>query len=704
MATEPRAGSVIELQDGDAPSLGVVLEAGKSLKVLREGGKVAQASLKAVSSDELDRWDVGAGQATLLARLTALAQKLAARVEAAKLSEAWELLHEDGGELSPLDLADLLWGEAGPLERVALARALRREPMYFEARKELYRPRNEKQVAELRRQHEAEQAAQALRRRFVEWARGILALGNKPASLPERRRLLAEGMVDPELRARVLLIEEYALLGDEFERIKQAESLLELLEAELHLSLPGKLSARAYKMLVLLGRWLPHENIPLRKASLSFEPDVAWEEQGRAWAAQLQPPASSEGRLDLRDVQVWTVDAASTLDIDDGLSARRREGGGWEVGIHIADPADCVPKNHALDEAAREKGTSVYLPEGTIPMFPRALSEGAMSLLPGEPRPALSFLVDLDDDLVVLSSRIALSLVRSSGRLTYEEAEAAIQGELPHEAAAALKVLHAVARKRAEQRLAQGAVMFQIPDPKIGVVWEDRALGVVERVEVTQQPELASNDLVQEMMVWAGELAGRFCEERGLPVVYRIQPSPDDPEREEKLKGRRLPLLESFQGRRWMRRGGLATAPSRHFGLGIERYVQATSPIRRYADLLCHRQIRASLRGEPLPYTEEEVGQIASWLDERSGEAAALERDARRYWTLVYLAEKRGELVEALVVESLDEEKGRVNLFLEEVALSHPTALRRKAAVGERVSVKLDTVDARRDTLVVRAE
>ena len=148
----------------------------------------------------------------------------------------------------------------------------------------------------------------------------------------------------------------------------------------------------------------------------------------------------------------------------------------------------------------------------------------------------------------------------------------------------------------------------------------------------------------------------------------------------------------------------MATAPSRHFGLGIERYVQATSPIRRYADLLCHRQIRASLRGEPLPYTEEEVGQIASWLDERSGEAAALERDARRYWTLVYLAEKRGELVEALVVESLDEEKGRVNLFLEEVALSHPTALRRKAAVGERVSVKLDTVDARRDTLVVRAE
>ncbi len=160
MATEPRAGSVIELSDGDAPSLGVVLEAGKSLKVLREGGKVAQASLKAVSSDELDRWDVGAGQATLLARLTALAQKLAARVEAAKVSEAWELLYEDGGELSPQDLADLLWGEAGPLERVALARALRREPMYFEARKELYRPRNEKQVAELRRQHEAEQAAQ----------------------------------------------------------------------------------------------------------------------------------------------------------------------------------------------------------------------------------------------------------------------------------------------------------------------------------------------------------------------------------------------------------------------------------------------------------------------------------------------------------------------------------------------------------------
>jgi exoribonuclease-2 len=685
--------SVVEYKDGELHRLALILDLGKALRVLRGDNQTVMISQKALTFGPLPP-----PTPPTAAALQALEDRIDALAQGAQLGDAWELLEGQPATLE--ELSDLVAGGVAPHQRLATLRALRLHPHYFKLKKDLYEPRAADQVKEMQTQREAEEATRRQRERFAQALQGVLDQGedHDPAGWLARRAALAEAVVDPELRQRLLLLEEYAVQGDEFERARQADALLEQVEAS-GFALQGKQSERAWGLLVRLGRFSPHENLALRRAEISLEPDEAFEALG---AALARPADATEAREDALGLEVWTIDAASTRDIDDGLSVRALPEGGAEVGIHIADPDHWLPEGHALDALARARGTSVYLPEGVVPMLPRALSDEAASLHPGELRPALSFFVSLDADLEIIGSRVALTWVRSRGRLTYEEVDAILSGEQAHAAAAALGTLSGLARRRLAWRVAQGAVIFRIPEPAVQVRWADRAAGAVEAVEVFTYRDTPSRDLVQEMMILAGELAGRYCKEAQLPVIYRSQPAPEDGHREEALKGKEHDLVASFQYRRWMRRGELGLAPARHFGLGVEGYAQATSPIRRYADLICHRQIKAHLRGQAPPYDAEALSALAPLLDARGGEASALERDGKRYWTQVHLQSRKGELLRGRVVEVAEAGKGRVSVVLEELGYVHYLSARHQATLGEELWLRIDSVDPRRDQLSAR--
>lgn len=389
----------------------------------------------------------------------------------------------------------------------------------------------------------------------------------------------------------------------------------------------------------------------------------------------------SRSRADLTKEVVFTIDSASTRDIDDALSVRPAEAdGGLRVSVHIADVAELVPLGSELDLHARKVGTSVYLPGKVIPMLPRQLSEDRLSLLPGEERLTLTVEMRIEPDGTVTSVDVFESRIRSRQRLTYEQADGVLRGEdvegIESEVKESLLWLRAACARLSVQRASRGGVEARRVEPELRVSLVD---GAVAQVATT--PEGPGNQLVERLMVAANEAVARYVTERALPVLYRTHPEPAGEIAEElevfannlgyrvglggRLTAQALSALEqqiSLGGNEqgaalWevvlssLGRAQYTPARAGHFALGSEQYLHFTSPIRRYADLVVHRTLKAYLagqRGEGYPSLEE-LEELGAHLDERSGNAKAAENELRAALNLTTM--QTGLKVRARVVK-----------------------------------------------------
>ena len=223
-------------------------------------------------------------------------------------------------------------------------------------------------------------------------------------------------------------------------------------------------------------------------------------------AEAFSEPAAEdlEGRLDLREQLVFTIDPEDARDHDDALSIRRVGAHRWEVGIHIADVSHYVRPGTALDAEARERGTSCYLPGGVVPMLPERLSADLCSLRDGVDRLALSALVLLDDDAVLHEYRFAATVIRSRAKLSYERVEDALKGgeALPHSQQQAVEHLMTLARRMRERRFAVGALAIESPEVKARVDASGNTIAIERR------PHLESHELVEEFMLLANRCVG----------------------------------------------------------------------------------------------------------------------------------------------------------------------------------------------------
>lgn len=311
------AGCVIEYKDGDSYRLAQVVEGGgKALRALRQDGLTVKVSAKAVSFGPLASWPIE--EASSPGRLEALERELEQMAEQGDLGETWELLSMEEVSASLEELAEYLLGGGGVMEQAATLRALRVHHYYFKQKKDTYEPRPQDQVEAMLHQKQAEEATALSQARFLSLTQGLLEQDPR-SPLAQRRARLDEVMEDLEQRQRFLLLEDYAVQGDEFDRAKAAEALLDVL-SEGGVALRGKQSERAWHLLVHLGRFAAHENLLLRRAGLSLDSDPAWQAQGQAlveaqsWIRAQAAP--QDGREDLTSLEVWTIDAASTRDID----------------------------------------------------------------------------------------------------------------------------------------------------------------------------------------------------------------------------------------------------------------------------------------------------------------------------------------------------------------------------------------------------
>ena len=345
------------------------------------------------------------------------------------------------------------------------------------------------------------------------------------------------------------------------------------------------------------------------------------------WHSSAVRPALPEAlpeeqRVDLTGLPAYAIDDEGNLDPDDALSID-----GDRLWVHVADAAALVSTDSAVDQEARGRGATLYLPELTAPMLPVAAVE-RLGLGLAEISPALSFGLSLDDAGEVIDIEIVSSWVRVQ-RLSYATVETRLDQE-------PFRRLDELARRHRARRAAAGAIFIDLPEVKMQVV--------EGRVSIAPLPRLRSRTLVSEAMLMAGVAAARFALARGLPFPFTTQAVADPVERAPTSLAAMHALRRSLRPRQY------SSQPGPHGGLGLEVYAQVTSPLRRYLDLVAHQQLRAVLRGvEPLD--EQAIIARVGAAEAVSGGVRRAERLSREHWTLVYLQQHPGWQGEGVLVE-----------------------------------------------------
>ena len=584
------------------------------------------------------------------------------------LELAWELLSAEQRLIDPQTLAELMFSQTDPPICYAAHRLLRQDKIFFKQKGEYYEPRSPQQVQEIR--HQLEKAAQKQEETSTFYRKIQQALAGETVTWSAKERHILEQ------------VEQFVILEGQ-----ESRAVAELLT---HLGRPVT-PAGARELLVEVGWWHPHENLALRRSSLvtTFPPAVL---EAAAMLIDNPPPdPDAPWRVDLTAQKVYTIDDSSTKEIDDGLSWEVLPDGRERLWIHIADPGRWVRPGDVLDQEARRRSTSVYLPTGVIPMFPEVLATGPMSLQQGQTCCALSFGVILQPSGEIAEFQIMPSWVRPTYRLTYEDVDELLPLEVAGEGE--LSRLYQWAERRLQWRLAQGAIQIQMPEAEVKVVNDE--------VEVRLQQPSPARLLVAEMMILAGEVTARYAQNAGLAMPFRSQPQPELPPEEELLQ---LPggPVRTCAIRRCLHKSEVSVTPGRHASLGLEAYVQATSPIRRYGDLLAHWQLKAHLRGEAPVFAAAELQSILQSVTAVAQEASLVERQTNRYWSLEYLRRHGQGVWTALVLRWLREDMDLVLVLLEELGLELGMRVQRPVKLGEHLQVQVTHVDPYRDVIHLR--
>ena len=393
--------------------------------------------------------------------------------------------------------------------------------------------------------------------------------------------------------------------------------------------------------------------------------------------AEAAPEPVLNGREDLRDIPLVTIDGSDARDFDDAVWCERdgdpANKDGWHLIVAIADVANYVRPGSALDRDAYLRGNSVYFPDRVVPMLPKRLSNGLCSLMPKVPRACLAFHMWIDAKGNLLRHRLVRGLMRSAARLTYEQVQAAIDGR-PDDVTGPLiepviRPLYGAFESLSAARSMRGTLELDLPERKVTIGEDGKVKGIESRVR------LDSHRLIEEFMIAANVSAAETLEARTQPGLYRIHDSPDPAKLDAVrsflksldqglslakgqvitpahltrllIQARELPEAQLISDIVLRSQAQAIYSPDNigHFGLALRRYAHFTSPIRRYADLIVHRALigRLNLGPDGLDETAvarlPEIGVHISMTERRAAEA---EREAIDRFTASYLSERIG--------------------------------------------------------------
>jgi len=417
----------------------------------------------------------------------------------------------------------------------------------------------------------------------------------------------------------------------------------------------------------------------IEQYQLPGEFDEAVLEEARAAAMAYSPRKEVKNREDLRKLTVITIDPADARDFDDAISLTGNRDGSMELGVHIADVAHFVRQGGAADNEARERSNSVYLPGTVIPMLPEALSNGVCSLQERQPRLAKSVFITYNRQGRVKKTRVANSIIRSTKRLTYEQATAVLDGKPGRTSAivvALLKDMERLAKAIRARRLREGMLELDLPEIEL-VRDEDGNVVDIEPADTS-----FSHKIIEMFMVEANEAVARLLASHNVPHLRRVHDEPrhlaaGSLRRFLAILGHELPanadrfavqaLLDKVRGKseafavhlavlRSMQQAEYAPTLVGHYALASEHYCHFTSPIRRYPDLTIHRLIDLYLTGafkkpggvQRVP-GEKELAELGSLCSANEQRAEAAERELKLVLLLRLLEKHLGDEFDGVV-------------------------------------------------------
>ncbi|MBI5755648.1 MAG: ribonuclease R [Nitrospirae bacterium] len=380
------------------------------------------------------------------------------------------------------------------------------------------------------------------------------------------------------------------------------------------------------------------------------------------------------GRRDLRGLKTVTIDGERAKDFDDAVSIEKRQDGHFILWVHIADVSYYVPWDSTLDREAYERGTSVYLPDRVIPMFPEKLSNHICSLNPREDRLTLTVEMLFDGNGTRTDYRIYESIINSNERMTYTDVRRILTDD-DKELTARYKdtigsfhIMKELCLKLRTKRMRRGSIDFDLPEPEIIIDLQSKT------IEIVKSERNIAHQIIEEFMLSANETVAQHMSGKPVPFIYRVHESPDEDKITEfnefissigymyklnhqnpktfqgllnKLEGKPEETLINQLLLRSMKQAKYSAENIGHFGLASQHYTHFTSPIRRYPDLIVHRLIKETikrhyLKKEKKAALDSILPEIARHTSERERKAMEAEREVIELKKLQFMQDKTG--------------------------------------------------------------
>ena len=611
------SGFVVEYIDKQRILCAVVLEVkNQRLRLLTENAREVSLAPNRLSHQSAARLDLSIGRDRIIDMLKRLATRRHELMQEIDVRELWQVLNT---ELEWIDLdtmtAFCFSENVTSDHESAVIRAFFSNRRYFKFESDGFFPHTETHVEHLIAREQEDARRRQLIQDGGEWLRRAL---DDPAQMKAANN-------GNNVEEYTKILKSYCIFGKD----SPTHDIGRAMAAACGVDGPDNLFPR----LVQLGVLDKDENIDLIREDIPehFPPAVLASSDQIA----AQPSLFDTGgpRRDLTDLPLMTVDGQSTLDYDDALSIQDL-GDCYLVGVHIMDVAHHVKKGDPIDLEALSRGSSIYMPDHRISMLPPLLAESVCSLRAGERRPAISTFIKVSPFGKILSYDICASIICVRHQRTYYDVNLAADDDPD------IMNLRNIAEKFRDFRLDQGAVQITLPDVN---VWIDEN-GEVNLSRMNR--ESPARLLVSEFMIMANWMMACFLRDNDMPAIFRSQPEP----KERLYKRNQGTLFQNWMQRRRLNRFVLSPPPERHSGLGLDAYVTATYPIRKYFDLVTQRQIRAVLGLED-PYTAKDINGLMLQLEQPMAAVSRAQHHRHHYWMLRYLESQMGEQTGAIVLQ-----------------------------------------------------
>jgi len=661
MPATPKLNEIIFYKKRNFISLGVVCEiSGDKFTVITEEGKqLILDSEQIVYCSKIDSLKIG-NSSEIKLELRSLRKELDTQRQSVDLKTAWECLYDPKtiSEFKLNDILDLYFNDRSNYKKILLfVWAIQRDETYFKKQDDLiYLNSLEEIQTVIKRKEEAEKKASE-KKAAIKWITDLI-----------------DGSIDLQdddtnkFSKYLELIKGYAIYIDKYESLKEAKSLL----SEVGI----KDEIAALEFLINIGLWDKNEDPVFKRFAIK----KTYSQKVISESSELICKDISYDRfLDITKLELFSIDDENTKDMDDALSVELLDDK-TRIGVHISNVTSVIESSSYLDKEALKRGETIYLAEGNISMFPSEVVDKLLTLSEKNMRKAVSLFVTFDADFNISNYEFIQTKIKVKRNISYKEANESLlksqQG----------KRLLEIAKVLREKRIKNGAIILQLPTMKISV--DDDTVKSVSIYSMTTD----AHNIIAEFMILLNNLAGRYFAENKIPAIFRSQI--ENTSEDINSLDRDNDLFPT-QVIKFLRPTKITTIAEPHKFLGIDAYVQISSPIRRYLDLVLQRQLISCLDGTGPIYSNAALEKIYSQTEMAVKEKRLIEKSRERYWILKYLSDNKISELQGIISSVRDK---RVTVYIPEYLLDLAIAVSSddQLEVGNKAKILINKIDLNR--------